>query len=191
MRVRLLLFLLASGCAGGGASDPTGLPPSRLLPLPRPDDGFSIRRTSIVDGRTVTSDGSATVRWTWAADAADGTEVKRTAGLREELWWRSETGLALWDGEHWVTIEGRGPIGTPVSRDRGTLSAAVSTESSGGSGEATDGCIRLRLVDRPATDSETMPRVEERTLCPDRGEATIDLTARGALGQISERWIRR
>ena len=187
MRGALLLLFLTAACSADGPADRSGLPPARLLPLPRPDDAFSIRRTSTVDGRSSTTDGSTSVRWGWAADAVDGTEVMRREGVREELWWHSATGLALWDGTRWVTIEGRGPMGTPVSRDHGTLSAEVSVEASAGSGEMTDGCLRVRLVDRPRPGSDAMPRVEERRLCADRGETTIDLTARGPLGQLSER----
>jgi hypothetical protein len=191
------LLLAALGCAACGRDAETlpsiGRPPARLLPLPRPDDTFTIERIATVDGRSESSAASATVRWRWSADAPDGIEVLRVEGLHTELWWRSDSGLALWDGDRWQTIEGSAPTSEPVSRERGELRTTVTTEQATGSGDRTDGCLRLRIAGRDEGDDAKawMGRVEERQLCPDRGETTIDLTARGPLGELQERWVRR
>ena len=168
-------------------------PPARLLPLPRPDDTFSIARVATVDGRSESSVASATVQWRWSADAPDGMEVLRVEGLHTELWWRSDAGLALWDGDRWQTIEGSTPTSEPVSRERGDLRATITTEQATGSGDRADGCLRLRIAGRVDRDAANawMGRVEERQLCPERGETSIDRTARGPLGELQERWVRR
>jgi hypothetical protein len=191
------LLVAALGCAACGRDAvpaPTAnQPPARLLPLPRPDDTFTIERIATVDGRSESSAASATVRWRWSADAPDGIEVLRVEGLHTELWWRSDSGLALWDGDRWQTIEGAAPTSEPVSRERGDLRATVTTEQATGSGDRTDGCLRLRIAGRKEGDGATawMGRVEERQLCPERGETSIDRTARGPLGELQERWVRR
>ena len=191
------LLLAAFGhaaCGRDAASHPAASqPPARLLPLPRPDDTFTIERVSAVDDRSMTSSAAATVSWRWSADAPDGMEVLRVEGLHTELWWRSDSGLALWDGNRWQTIEGSGPAAEPVSKDRGELRATVTTEQATGSGDRSDGCLRLRLAGRAEADNEkaALVRVEERQLCPERGEVSIELTARGPLGELHERWVRR
>lgn len=190
------ILLAALGCAActrdAAPAPAASQPPARLLPLPRPDDTFTIERVATVDGRSDTSAATATVRWRWSADAHDGIEVLRVEGLHTELWWRSDSGLALWDGDRWQTIEGSAPTSEPVSKERGELRATVTTEQATGSGDRSDGCLRLRIAGRDESDA-TAPfvRIEERQLCPDRGETSIDLTARGPLGEISERWVRR
>lgn len=189
----LLAALACAACSRDAETLPSiGRPQARLLPLPRPDDTFTIERVATVDGRSDTSAATATVRWRWSADAPDGIEVLRIEGLHTELWWRSDAGLALWDGDRWQTIEGSAPTSEPVSKERGELRATVTMEQATGSGDRTDGCLRLRLAGRTEGDA-TAPfiRIEERQLCPDRGEVSIDLTARGPLGEISERWVRR
>ena len=190
------LLLVALGCAACTRDAETlpsiGRPQARLLPLPRPDDTFAIERVATVDGRSDTSAAKATVRWRWSADAPDGIEVLRIEGLHTELWWRSDAGLALWDGDRWQTIEGSAPTSEPVSKERGELRATVTTEQATGSGDRSDGCLRLRIAGRDESDATAwMGRVEERQLCPERGETTIDLTARGPLGELQERWVRR
>lgn len=191
------LLLAAFGhaaCGRDAASHPAASqPPSRLLPLPRPDDTFTIERVSAVDGRSTTSSAAATVSWRWSADAPDGMEVLRVEGLHTELWWRSDSGLALWDGDRWQTIEGSTPTSEPVSKERGDLRATITTEQATGSGDRSDGCLRLRLAGRAEADNAkaALVRVEERQLCPDRGEVSIELTARGPLGELHERWVRR
>ena len=192
---RLLAVAMAfAACSRDGAHAPAASqPPARLLPLPRPDDTFTIERVSAVDGRSTTSSASTTVSWRWSADASDGIEVLRVEGLHTELWWRSDTGLAVWDGDKWQTIEGSGPETEPVSKDRGQLRATVTTEQATGSGDRSDGCLRLGLAGRAEADNEkaALVRVEERYLCPDRGEVSIELTARGPVGELQERWVRR
>jgi len=183
-----------AACSRDATSPPASThPQARLLPLPRPDDTFTIERRSTVDGRSMTSSASATVSWRWSADAPDGIELLRVEGLHTELWWRADTGLAVWDGERWQTIEGSGPGSEPVSKDRGQLRATVTTEQATGSGDRSDGCLRLRLAGRSEGDKDkaSLVRVEERQLCPDRGEVSIELTARGPLGELQERWVRR
>ncbi len=190
----LIVALGSAACSRDAASHPAASnPKARLLPLPRPDDAFTIERVSAVDGRSKTSSASTTVSWRWSADAPDGIELLRVEGLHTELWWRSDSGLAVWDGDNWQTIEGRGAAAEPVSKDRGQLRATVTTEQATGSGDRSDGCLRLRLAGRAAADNEkaALVRVEERQLCPDRGEVTIELTARGPLGELHERWVRR
>lgn len=195
--MRPMLWLGAVGLVACSSAPPTAPaaanPAARLLPLPRPDDTFSVTATSTIDGRTVTDQGVATVRWQWAADAPDGTEVMRVEGLATELWWRSPTGLALWSGERWSTVEGVGPSAPPVSLERGQRRASVTTELPMGSGDRSDGCLRLRIVDDGSGDEtgELLHRVEERTLCPGRGETTIERTSRGPLGERVERLLRR
>lgn len=189
----LLAALACATCSRDAQTLPSiGRPQARLLPLPRPDDTFTIERVATVDGRSDTSAASATVGWRWSADAPDGIEVLRVEGLHTELWWCSDSGLALWDGDRWQTIEGSAPTSEPVSKERGELRATVTTEQANGSGDRTDGCLRLRLAGRAEGDS-TAPfvRIEERQLCPDRGETSIERTGRGRLGEISERWVRR
>ena len=191
------LLLAAFGhaaCGRDAASHPVASqPPSRLLPLPRPDDTFTIERVSAVDGRSTTSSAAATVSWRWSADAPDGMEVLRVEGLHTELWWRSDSGMAVWDGDRWQTIEGSTPTSEPVSKERGDLRATITTEQATGSGDRSDGCLRLRLAGRAEADNAkaALVRVEERQLCPDRGEVSIELTARGPLGELQERWVRR
>lgn len=133
------------------------------------------------------------MRWEWAADALTGTEVLRIEGLRTELWWRSATGLAVWSGEGWTTIEGDAPTAPPVSPDRGQLRATITLDQPLGSGDRTDGCLLVRLAaqDGPAGSGDLMARVEERLLCPDRGETVIDRAARSPLGERTERLLRR
>ena len=190
----LLAALGYAACGRDVAPAPsTNQQQARLLPLPRPDDTFAIERVATVDGRSDTSSATATVRWLWSADASDGIEVLRVEGLHTELWWRSDSGLALWDGDRWQTIEGSAPTSEPVSRERGELRATVTTEQATGSGDRADGCLRLRIAGRDEGDDATAPfvRIEERQLCPDRGETTIEFTARGPLGELQERWVRR
>lgn len=192
--VLVLCAVALAGCSHEKAVPvPHAKPPARLLPLPRPDDTFSVSETSSVDGRSVSRSGLSTVRWQWAADAPDGTEVLRIEGLRTELWWRSPSGLAVWAGEGWVTIEGDAPAAPPSSPDRGQLRATVTLEQTQGSGDRADGCLRVRLVDRedPAGSGTSMVRSEERLLCPERGETVIERTARSALGERTERLLRR
>lgn len=190
----LLVAMALAACRANDAPTPmSSHPQARLLPLPRPDDTFTIERLSTVDGRSMTSSASATVSWRWSADAPDGIELLRVEGLHTELWWRSDTGLAVWDGEKWQTIEGSGPGSEPVSKDRGQLRATVTTEQTTGSGDRSDGCLRMRLAGRSEGDNDkaSLVRVEERQLCPDRGEVSNEVTARGPLGELQERWVRR
>ena len=188
------LVVAFAACGKPAPAKPSAAtPPARLLPLPRPDDAFSVTATSSVDGRTVTAAGNATVRWQWSADASDGTELLRIEGLLTELWWRSPTGLAVWTGEDWFTVEGVAPTGPPVSANRGQLNAALTVEQPLGSGDRVDGCLRLRIAGRPegSGEGERLTRAEERTLCPDRGETVIERTWRGPLGERVERLLRR
>jgi hypothetical protein len=80
-----------------------------------------------------------------------------------------------------------------VSKDRGQLRATVTTEQTTGSGDRSDGCLRMRLAGRSEGDNDkaSLVRVEERQLCPDRGEVSNEVTARGPLGELQERWVRR
>ena len=190
----LIVAMAFAACGRETAPAPAASQPqARLLPLPRPDDTFTIERVATVDGRSESSVASATVQWRWSADAPDGMEVLRVEGLHTELWWRSDSGLALWDGDRWQTIEGSTPTSEPVSKERGDLRATITTEQATGSGDRSDGCLRLRLAGRAEADNEraALVRVEERQLCPDRGEVSIELTARGPLGELHERWVRR
>ena len=190
----LIVAMAFAACGRETAPAPAASQPqARLLPLPRPDDTFTIERVATVDGRSESSVASATVQWRWSADAPDGMEVLRVEGLHTELWWRSDSGLALWDGDRWQTIEGSTPTSEPVSKERGDLLATITTEQATGSGDRADGCLRLRIAGRAEADNEkaALVRVEERQLCPDRGEVSIELTARGPLGELHERWVRR
>ena len=190
----LIVAMAFAACGRETAPAPAASQPqARLLPLPRPDDTFTIERVATVDGRSESSVASATVQWRWSADAPDGMEVLRVEGLHTELWWRSDSGLALWDGDRWQTIEGSTPTSEPVSKERGDLRATITTEQATGSGDRSDGCLRLRLAGRAEADNAkaALVRVEERQLCPDRGEVSIELTARGPLGELHERWVRR
>ena len=190
----LLTALALAGCGRDPSTQPAaGSPQARLLPLPRPDDTFAVERIATVDGRSHTSAAVATVSWRWSADAPDGIELLRVEGLHTELWWRSDLGLALWDGDAWQTIEGSGPASEPVSNERGQLRATITTEQATGSGERADGCLRLRIASRERAGEATsaLLRVEERQLCPDRGEVSIERTGRGPLGELNERWVRR
>ncbi len=190
----LIVAMAFAACGRETAPAPAASqPPARLLPLPRPDDTFTIERVATVDGRSESSVASATVQWRWSADAPDGMEVLRVEGLHTELWWRSDSGLALWDGDRWQTIEGSTPTSEPVSKERGDLLATITTEQATGSGDRADGCLRLRIAGRAEADNEkaALVRVEERQICPDRGEVSIELTARGPLGELQERWVRR
>ena len=190
----LIVAMAFAACGRETAPAPAASQPqARLLPLPRPDDTFTIERVATVDGRSESSVASATVQWRWSADAPDGMEVLRVEGLHTELWWRSDSGLALWDGDRWQTIEGSTPTSEPVSKERGDLLATITTEQATGSGDRADGCLRLRIAGRAEADNEkaALVRVEERQICPDRGEVSIELTARGPLGELQERWVRR
>lgn len=190
----LIAAVALAGCRSDTSAQPAaGSPKAGLLPLPRADDTFTVERIATVDGRSDTSAAVATVSWRWSADAPDGIELLRVEGLQTELWWRSNQGLALWDGDAWQTIEGSGPASEPVSKDRGQLRATVTSEQATGSGDRADGCLRLRLAGRKQTDeaSAALLRVEERQLCPGRGEVSIELTGRGPLGALNERWVRR